>query len=138
LITIVAMFVIFFIIEISLITLGFPIQEQGDIEDIEVYFSPVAVFLLLAIQPIAEEIFFRGFLLDKFKALGGNYFAIGLTSILFGLAHVSYAKIYPAIITAVLGVVLALSVIKTKNLLTAIIAHTGYNIISYILYLTFY
>ena len=36
-----------------------------------------------------------------------------------------------------IGVILAILVLKTKNLFTAIIAHTGYNIISYILYLLY-
>ena len=89
----------------------------------------------MAFQPIGEEIFFRGFLLDKINAMAGRETAIVLTSILFGMAHLTYGNIYPAILTGILGLILAYMVLKTKNLVTAIVAHIFFNVASVTLYI---
>jgi membrane protease YdiL (CAAX protease family) len=91
--------------------------------------------ILIIIQPIAEEIFFRGFLLDKFKNLFGKNIAIFFSSLLFGLAHLSYGNIYPAILTFIIGLLLAVLVVKTKNLYSSIIAHILFNLISFSIYI---
>ena len=129
------MFAASFLIGILVTSLGVKSDEQGNIQDLETYFSPVTMLILLAIQPTAEEIFFRGFLLDKIRSFGGDYIAIVLTGVLFGLAHMSYGKIYPVIFITLMGFVLAFIVIKTKSLYSAILAHTAFNLISFILYL---
>jgi len=103
-------------------------QEMSNVPDLEALFSPVSLFLLVAIQPIAEEFFFRGFLLDKFESLAGQNIAIISTAVLFGLAHASYGKLYPIVLPIIMGIVLAYVVIKTKNLYTAIIAHVCFNV----------
>ncbi|MFO7677070.1 MAG: type II CAAX endopeptidase family protein [Thermoplasmatota archaeon] len=133
--TMIAMFVILFIIGIILTTLGYNLDQSGNIKDLEGIFSVPSIFILVSIQPIGEEIFFRGFLLEKIQNTKGKIPAILITSILFGIAHLSYANIYPALITAILGVILAYMVIKTKHLITAISAHIFYNIISVSLYI---
>lgn len=134
-ITVVFMFVISFIIGILATSSGVKSDDQGNIQDLETYFNPALLFILLAVQPTAEEIFFRGFLLDKIRSFGGDYAGIILTGILFGLAHMSYGKIYPVIFITLMGFVLAFIVIKTKSLYSAILAHTAFNLISFILYL---
>ena len=65
----------------------------------------------------------------------GKETAILTTGILFGIAHLSYAKIFPAIMTAILGILFAYIVIKTKNLNTAIIAHILFNLTSVTFYI---
>ena len=80
-------FLIFFAIEFLLIVLGFNPDDLGNIQDLEKYFTPASLFILVSVQPIAEEIFFRGFLLDKIGSFAGQNIAIFSTAILFGLAH---------------------------------------------------
>ena len=126
-------FVIFFIIVTLLIWLGENPQELGNLPDLERLFSPASLFLLIATQPIAEEIFFRGFLLEKINSFAGKNVAIFSTAVLFGLAHMSYGKIYPVIFPIVMGIFLGFIVIKTKNLFSAIIAHISFNLIVLIL-----
>ena len=46
-----------------------------------------------------------------------------------------YQNLYPAILTVILGMIFAYIVLKTKSLLTAIIAHIAYNVISIALYI---
>lgn len=126
-------FVIFFIIVTLLVWFGENPQELGNLPDLERLFSPGTLFLLIATQPIAEEIFFRGFLLEKINLFAGKNIAIFSTAVLFGLAHMSYGKIYPVIFPIVMGIFLGFIVIKTKNLFSAIIAHISFNLIVLIL-----
>ena len=94
------------------------------------FFSPPTLFILVAVQPIGEEIFFRGFLLDKITGLIGPKTAILTTAVLFGLSHLSYGMAYTTVIATLLGVVFAVIVIKTKSLYSSIFAHITINIIS--------
>lgn len=133
--TMILMFIILFIIGITLTTLGYNLEQSGNIQDLKNIFSLPSLIIIITIQPIGEEIFFRGFLLDKLKTTTGTLPAILITSVLFGIAHLSAQNIYPALITALLGILLAYIVIKTKHLLAAISAHIFYNIISVSLYI---
>jgi len=142
-ISMIAMFVIMFVIGIILTFYGANLDESSNITDLEQIFSLPSIFFIITFQPIGEEIFFRGFLLDKINSLAGDkinpmagkVIAIALTSFLFGLAHLTYGNIYPAIMTGILGLILAYMVVKTKNLTTAIVAHIFFNITSVTLYI---
>jgi len=126
----VSMFVIIFLIELVLIQLGHNAQDLSNIPDIQKLFSWPVLFFLVAFQPIAEEIFFRGFLFEKIENYAGGYMAIFVTAILFGIAHMSYGKIFPALMPILMGVILGFIVLKTKNLYSAIIAHIAFNVTS--------
>lgn len=114
--------------------LGFDLENASNIQDIEQLFSVPSTLILIAFQPIAEEIFYRGFLLEKIQKISSAPVSVAVTAILFGLAHLTTANIYPALLTGVAGVILAVLVIKTKNLTAAIIAHILFNVISFSLY----
>ncbi len=133
--SVVFIFILLFIVEFMLIQLGVKQEDLGNIQDLEGLFSPVSLFLLVAIQPVAEEFFFRGFLLEKIEGFAGQNIAIISTSILFGVAHLSYGKLYPAIIPIFIGIIFAYIVIKTKNLYAAIIGHVLFNVTSFLLYI---
>ena len=125
----ISIFLIFFIINfIFVVVLKFDVQEIGNIKDLAALFSPISLFLLVAIQPVAEEIFFRGFLLEKIESFAGVNIAIVLTAVLFGLAHAVYNKITPILLPILMGILLGYVVIKTKNLYSSIIAHVCYNV----------
>jgi membrane protease YdiL (CAAX protease family) len=114
---------------------GFDLTDSSNIPQLELYFSIPSILILITIQPIGEEIFFRGFLLDKFTNIFGTKTAIIMNSILFGIAHLSFGNIYPAILTFIIGLILSILVIKTNNLYSAIIAHVLFNVISFSLYI---
>jgi membrane protease YdiL (CAAX protease family) len=134
-VSMISMFAILFVIGIIITLYGVDLDESSNITDLEQLFSLPSIFLIVAFQPIGEEIFFRGFLLDKINAMAGRETAIVLTSILFGMAHLTYGNIYPAIMTGILGLILAYMVLKTKNLVTAIVAHILFNVASVTLYI---
>jgi len=125
---------ILMVIGVILTIVGFNLNDASNIQDLELYFSPVAIIVLIILQPIAEEIFFRGFLLEKITSIYGDKIAILSTACFFGLAHLTYGNAYPALMTGIIGILLAYLVIKTKNLYSSITAHILFNVISFSLY----
>jgi membrane protease YdiL (CAAX protease family) len=126
----IVIFILIFIIEVILIMLGQDPQDLSNIPDIQKLFSWPTIFLLVTIQPIGEEIFFRGFLFEKIEKYSGGIPAIFFTAFLFGIAHMSYGKIFPVIMPMIMGVILGFIVLKTKNLYSSIIAHVAFNVTS--------
>jgi membrane protease YdiL (CAAX protease family) len=126
--------IVSFLIVFILQFFGANISDLSNIPDIEQFFSPATMFFLIAIMPIAEEIYFRGFLLDKFSSYAGKNIGIVSTAVLFGIAHMSYGKIYPFLLPILMGIILAYIVIKTKNLYASIIAHIMFNVVVFVLY----
>jgi len=123
-------FIIIFIIEFALIKLGQKPQDLSNIPDLQRLFSWPVLFFLVTIQPIGEEIFFRGFLFEKIEKYAGGIIAVIVTAFLFGLAHMSYGKIFPVIMPIFMGFILGYIVFKTKNLYSSIIAHVVFNVTS--------
>jgi len=123
-------FIIIFVIEFILIRLGQSLQDLSNIPDLQMLFSWPVLFFLVTIQPIGEEIFFRGFLFEKIEKFAGGIVAIFITAFLFGLAHMSYGKIFPVLMPILMGIILGYIVYKTKNLYSAITAHIVFNITS--------
>jgi membrane protease YdiL (CAAX protease family) len=106
----------------------------SNIPDLQQLFSIPSLYLLVIIQPFCEEFFFRGFLLEKINGISSPTIAVILTSIFFGISHLSYTYMYTAIIAVALGILFAIIILKTKNLYTTIFAHTIINITSLTLY----
>ncbi len=126
---------VFFLFESILIRSGFNAEELGNIQDLAGIFSPFSLLILLALQPFTEEIFFRGFLLEKIEYLYDKKIAIFVTAILFGFAHLTYDKVYPVILIIIIGIILAYLVYETKNIYASIVAHTTFNLISLTIFL---
>lgn len=84
-------------------------------------------FLLLSFlyAPIAEEIFFRGFLFNAFRRRMPLVVATLLQSVIFGFAHF-FGSLH-AIAAALLGLVLALVYYWRQTIFTPIFVHIGYN-----------
>jgi membrane protease YdiL (CAAX protease family) len=90
--------------------------------------DPVAItcfFLTASVAaPLFEETLFRGFLLPSLTRYVPTWGAIGLSSLLFALAHLSLSEILP--LTA-LGAVLGLVYARSRNLLASILLHGLWN-----------
>ena len=82
--------------------------------------SPIFIAYLLVIRVLAEEIFFRGFLVNKFGIIP--------SSLLFGVAHIGYGSIAQIIGAFILGMILAYAFKKNQNLYPNIVSHTAYNL----------
>ncbi|MEF8848193.1 MAG: type II CAAX endopeptidase family protein [Candidatus Thermoplasmatota archaeon] len=128
------MFTVVFLIGSIITYYGYTEEELSNIQDLARYVSMYSLLLIILIQSVGEEIFFRGFLLEKIGKLFDEKTAIIATAILFGLAHMSYAKIYTVAMTMTMGLFLGYIVYKTKNLFSSITAHLLFNLTSFLLY----
>jgi membrane protease YdiL (CAAX protease family) len=126
-------FIIIFVIEIMLIAGGIETQDLSNMPDLQRLFSWPVLFFLIAVQPIGEEVYFRGFLFDKIENYAGPQIAIFITALLFAIAHMSYGKIIPVLMIFLMGLVLGYIVYKSKSLYSSIIAHIFFNVSSFTL-----
>ena len=76
--------------------------------------------------PVAEEIFFRGFLLKTMLERHTVYVAIPLSSLLFALLHGHLGLIVPVFLSSV---VISILFIRTRSLLPPILAHSTQNLV---------
>ena len=83
------------------------------------------MILLLAVLPaICEEIAFRGFVLSGLRHVGHKWWAIGLSSIAFGMVH---PFLQQQLAAATVGLVLGYLAVQTGNLLLCMVFHAIYN-----------
>lgn len=75
------------------------------------------------LAPVAEELLFRGVLFTQMKKRMGVGAAIFISSMLFGLTHMSLAMIR----SAIFGACMCILFLKTKNILVPIVVHMVYN-----------
>jgi membrane protease YdiL (CAAX protease family) len=85
------------------------------------------VLFAVVVAPLAEEIGFRGMLYPALRRLGGPYFALVATAVLFGVVHWPPTTWAPL---AVFGVFLAYLVEATGSVLPCIAAHVVFNAIT--------
>lgn len=137
---IIAAFAATIVVNLILMQFTVNLENLSNIQDLELLFSLPSLFILVTLQPIGEEIFFRGFLLDKISGVRGNNFAIVITAFLFGLSHLSYLRdywvaIYTTGMAVIFGLIFGFIVVKTKNLYASIFAHILINVTSLILFI---
>jgi membrane protease YdiL (CAAX protease family) len=94
------------------------------------YALVAAGFLVCVVAPIAEELFFRGFLFGALRK-HGLWLAALVSGITFGLVHVSSSPIGFIVPLAALGVILALLYERTGSLYPPIALHALNNSIAF-------
>ena len=82
------------------------------------------------IAPILEEVLMRGFLLDGLSTNYGKIVALLISAVLFSILHFNIAQIVPSFIC---GIILGLLYFYTDSIFSCILAHIGYNSISYMM-----
>jgi uncharacterized protein len=82
-------------------------------------------FLTAAVAaPLFEEFLFRGFLLPSLTRYVPVWAAIGISGLLFGIAHLSLSEIVPL---TTLGIILGTVYVRTRNLLAPMLLHSLWN-----------
>lgn len=98
---------------------------------LEVVLKPLVLpdLIWLGLLPgLSEELLFRGVMLP---ALGLNLTAVVVSSVCFGVLHLSGSNHWPYVVWAtVVGLLLGYSALATGNLLVPIVAHVITNLIS--------
>ena len=78
------------------------------------------------VGPIAEEAFFRGFLLPAVAPYMGALKAVVAISVLFALSHLMLGVLVPAFVS---GLLLSWLYLKTRSIVPPIIAHAAQNLL---------
>ena len=109
----------------------FPQSEQDYQEMIQSLIkSPMTSLIQVCIlAPIIEEILMRGVVLGGLKNSYGTVTALLISVMLFACLHFNMVQTLSAFVC---GIVLGLLYIRTNSIFCCIIAHGGYNLISYI------
>jgi uncharacterized protein len=82
-------------------------------------------FLTAAVAaPLFEEFLFRGFLLPSLTRYVPTWGAIGISGLVFGVAHLSLSEIVPL---TTLGIILGIVYARTRNLLAPMLLHSLWN-----------
>lgn len=105
---------------------GFPVEEQPWLQ--EMFSDPAAMIRLapwiVLLSPIAEEVFFRGYMLRFMSERIGYPAGLVISSLLFALIHFNLSGF---VIYVGIGCVLALAYRRTSNILTPIVGHVVTN-----------
>lgn len=88
---------------------------------------PSILFIAIG-QATGEEIFFRAFLIKKLSFGNNSHMGVFLSSILFGLAHLSYGNVYQVILPFLIGYILGYTLLRSRNIVSVIIPHAFYDL----------
>ena len=86
----------------------------------------------IVVAPVAEELFFRGFMLPGIGKRFGKGWGIVISAIIFALAHLQPGALGALVPIFLLGLLLAWLYIKTKSIWPCIFAHFTYNSIAFV------
>jgi len=103
------------------------------IEEMAGSLSLLSILFIGVFQSSSEEVFFRGFLLDKLSIRENRNIGIVFTAILFGFAHMAYRLAYQIILPFIIGIIFGYVVTRSKNLLSSILPHVSFNLLSLVI-----
>jgi uncharacterized protein len=86
-------------------------------------------FLVAVCAPVFEETLFRGFFLTSLTRYIPTWQAIGLSGVVFAIAHLNLGDLLPL---SLLGAVLGVVYLQSRNLLSSILLHSLWNSGSFI------
>lgn len=86
-------------------------------------------FLVAVCAPVFEETLFRGFFLTSLTRYLPTWQAIGLSSVVFAVAHLNLGDLLPL---SLLGMVLGFVYLRSRNLLSSMLLHSLWNSGSFI------
>jgi membrane protease YdiL (CAAX protease family) len=125
------------LIQATIQALGFRQTQMVSLQYIREF--PLAGFLAVVfaggvLAPIAEELYFRGFVFRSYLHTKGPWVAYGATSLLFATLHLNLPALLPIL---VLSVLLCLAYHKTGSIIPSIVGHAVNNTTAFcILYFT--
>lgn len=125
----------------SMFTYNNPAENSIMISKSVEYYSNIAPILgialmmanLLCIAPIAEEIALRGIVYTRAEQAANSFWAIVLSSVLFGLMHIGAGGAVLAVGAMIMAIVFGCVYYKCNSLWVCIIAHIAANLPDFIL-----
>lgn len=84
-----------------------------------------AVFAIIVIAPLFEEILFRGIVFTELSTVMRPWAANILQAIFFGVAH---GVLFQSIFAFVIGILLGIVYYKTRSIITSALCHSAFNL----------
>jgi uncharacterized protein len=132
--TVLAFIAFWILTAIYISAVGQPDQQEltRDLRDEESLSALVGYGVLLAfVAPLAEELFFRGFVFGVLREKIGAVWGVLATGVVFGLVHVAGSPIETVGVLIILGCLLCVLYLQTGSLLPCIALHAINNSISF-------
>jgi membrane protease YdiL (CAAX protease family) len=93
--------------------------DSHRVVDVLVRQTPLTLLFAFTFAPLAEELFFRGYLQQKLGVV--------LTALVFGFLHAGFGSVFEVVAALSAGLIFGVFVKRTGNLVPAILAHALYN-----------
>jgi membrane protease YdiL (CAAX protease family) len=110
-------------------------QEQDIVTDLKAEDSALVLIgfgaMTCLVAPLAEEFFFRGFLLRVLHEKTGVVPSVAITGVAFGLVHLPSGDWIGTIVLSLFGMALCVLLLCTSSLLPCIMLHAFHNSISF-------
>jgi membrane protease YdiL (CAAX protease family) len=132
--TVLAFIAFWILTAIYISAVGQPDQQEltRDLRDEESLAALIGYGVLLAfVAPLAEELFFRGFVFGVLREKIGTVWGVLATGLVFGLVHVAGSPIETVGVLIILGSLLCVLYLQTGSLLPCIALHAINNAISF-------
>jgi membrane protease YdiL (CAAX protease family) len=131
---------VFVLATIALIISGIVLEANGlepirSLQPVLKSYSFLTLFGLFLTGTVLEEIFYRGYLIERLSVLLGRRWLAGLVSWLaFTLVHLKFFGLGPTIDVSILSAALVLLYLKGKSIWPCIVAHGINNLLSYLVF----
>jgi membrane protease YdiL (CAAX protease family) len=105
------------------------LKTTGHLKWTDIIFDPRSLFIILGstvLIAFAEELIFRGYILSNLMLSFNKWLALLVSALLFMLFHWSAIGFLPLLNTFIIGLVLGLTYIYTRNLWFPICFHIGW------------
>jgi membrane protease YdiL (CAAX protease family) len=124
---------ILFPVLLSIVGLSVSSEPHSDLPRLGLLsFSVYAVL----VSPLAEELYYRGFLFSAVRSLSNDAVAVVLTSLWFACLHIGpYLDPFQILSTLWCGLILAWVRLRSRSLIPGILAHAALNFIASVSYL---
>ncbi len=105
------------------------LKATGNLKWTEIIFDPRTLFLAfggVVLTEIAEELIFRGYVLNNLLTSFPKWIALSISAMLFMIFHWTTLGFFPLANSLVLGLILGLNYVYTRNLWFSICFHIGW------------
>jgi membrane protease YdiL (CAAX protease family) len=131
---------VFILITIALMVSGIVLEANGlepirSLQSVLKTFNGSTLMGLFLTGTILEEVFYRGYLIERLSELTGHRWLAGFASwITFSLVHLKFFGLGPTIDVSITSAALVLIYMKEKSIWPCIIAHGINNLLSYLVF----
>jgi membrane protease YdiL (CAAX protease family) len=98
-------------------------------------YSPLTLVGLFLTGTVVEEVFYRGYLIERIKFLTGKYWLAGIVSwLVFTLVHIKFFGLGPTLDVSVLSAALVVIYLKEKSIWPCIVIHGINGLFAYLIF----